>query len=102
MRKCLVFQQGVPAGYLIEHEQNRRYEFQYLASYEGRPISLTMPIQEASYLFDSFPPFFDGLLPEGYQLEALIRRLKIDRDDPFSQLVATGEDMVGSVTIKEN
>ena len=41
------------------------------------------------------------LLPEGYQLEALLKRLKIDRDDPFSQLIATGKDMVGSVTIKE-
>lgn len=101
MRKCLVCQQGLPAGHLIEHEQNRRYEFQYLPNYEGHPISLTMPVQEASYMFDSFPSFFDGLLPEGYQLEALIRRLKIDRNDPFSQLIATGEDMVGSVTIVE-
>ena len=101
MRKCMVLQLGTPAGYLIEHEQNRRYEFRYLSNYEGTPISLTMPIQDSSYFFDSFPPFFDGLLPEGYQLEALIRRLKIDRDDPFSQLVATGQDMVGSVTIRE-
>jgi serine/threonine-protein kinase HipA len=31
-----------------------------------------------------FPPFLEGLLPEGYNLEALLRALKIDRNDHFS------------------
>jgi len=101
MRKCLVYQKDILSGHLLEHQQNIRYEFQYLPDYQGNPISLTMPIQEAPYWWDKFPPFFDGLLPEGYQLEALLRRLKIDHDDPFSQLIATGNDMVGSVTIEE-
>ena len=101
MRECLVCQKGIPSGYLIEHQQNLRYEFLYLSDYKGAPISLTMPVQEESYWFDNFPPFFDGLLPEGFQLEALLRRLKIDRGDPFSQLIAIGKDMVGSVTIQE-
>jgi serine/threonine-protein kinase HipA len=100
MRKCVVYQKNIPAGHLIEHQQNLRYEFRYLPDYSESPISLTMPVQEKAYWFKIFPPFFDGLLPEGYQLEALLRGLKIDRDDPISQLIATGNDMVGSVTIK--
>ena len=60
-----------------------------------------MPVRVEPYIFNQFPSFFDGLLPEGYQLEALLRRLKIDRDDRFSQLVTTGKDVVGSVTIEE-
>jgi len=101
MRKCKILQMNTLAGYLMEHQKNKRYEFQYLSDYSGPPISLTMPVQEKPYIFDSFPSFFDGLLPEGHQLQALLRRLKIDRDDPFSQLVVTGKDMVGSVTIEE-
>ncbi|MQY80452.1 MAG: toxin HipA, partial [Bacteroidetes bacterium] len=52
--------------------------------------------------FDEFPPFFDGLLPEGFQLEALLKQKKIDRDDLFIQLITVGEDLVGAVTIKES
>jgi serine/threonine-protein kinase HipA len=101
MRKCLIRQNDVSSGQLTEHQQNLRYEFQYFPEYHGPPISLTLPIQKESYWFDQFPPFFDGLLPEGYQLEALLRRLKIDRDDPISQLITTGGDLVGSVTVEE-
>ena len=43
----------------------------------------------------------DFELPEGYNLEALLRTCKIDRDDLFSQLMAVGMDMVGAVTAQE-
>jgi len=49
----------------------------------------------------SFPPVFEGLLPEGAQLEALLRRYKIDKQDMFQQLLIVGEDVVGSLTIRE-
>jgi serine/threonine-protein kinase HipA len=101
MREALVRQNDESAGQLTEHQPNLRYEFQYYPEYHGPPISLALPVQQESYWFDEFPPFFDGLLPEGYQLEALLRRLKIDRNDPFSQLIATGGDLVGSVTVEE-
>ena len=99
MRKALIYQQGIPAGYLTETEKG--YDFQYLPDYSGSGISLTMPVTDEPYIFDEFPPFFDGLLPEGYQLESLLRRLKIDRTDSFSQLIAVGADLVGSVTVEE-
>ncbi len=38
-------------------------------------------------------------MPEGIQLESLLRRRKIDKTDYFSQLLAVGSDMVGSVTV---
>ncbi|MCD8554739.1 HipA N-terminal domain-containing protein [Seleniivibrio sp.] len=99
MRKAIIFQQGRPAGYLAETEHG--YEFLYLPDYSGSAISLTMPVSDVPYIFNDFPPFFDGLLPEGYQLESLLRRLKIDRTDSFSQLIAVGADLVGSVTVEE-
>lgn len=92
---------GVPAGILEERVPGKQYAFRYLESYAGPPVSLTMPLQTGEYLFNSFPPFFDGLLPEGVQLEALLRQNKIDRHDHFSQLVAVGNDLVGAVTVRE-
>ncbi len=38
-----------------------------------------MPVSDKVYEFSSFPPFFEGLLPEGYQLEGLLKFGKIDR-----------------------
>lgn len=99
MRKARVYQSGKPAGYLMETKNG--YEFRYLEEYKGEPVSLTMPVTDEPYVFNIFPPFFDGLLPEGYQLEALLRRRKIDHKDSFGQLIAVGADLVGSVTVEE-
>ena len=60
-----------------------------------------MPLSQREYEFESFPPFFDGLLPEGYQLEGLLKIGKIDRNDFFTQLISVGDDLVGNVTVKE-
>ena len=101
MRKADVFMQGKPAGVLEEIEKGKRYRFTYDDDYAGLPVSLTMPVRERTFEFDRFPPFFDGLLPEGVLLEALLKRRKIDRNDYFSQIVAVGEDLVGAVTVTE-
>jgi len=101
MRSARVFFDNDFTGQLIEAENGREYSFQYEQGYNGPPISLTMPVQEEPYHFNEFPPFFDGLLPEGFQLEALLRQKKLDRDDKFGQLLIVGADTVGAVTIKE-
>ena len=88
------------AGIIEELEKNKRYRFVYDRGYSNDPISLTMPIKKREYIFEEFPPFFDGLLPEGVMLEGLIRRLKIDSNDLFGQLMAVGHDMVGAVTVE--
>ncbi len=101
MRRAEIAVLGVPAGVLEELEQGRRYRFSYLPSYEGSAVSLTMPTAQRVYEFDAFPPFFEGLLPEGMMLEALLRGCKLDRGDLFGQLLAVGTDMVGAVTARE-
>jgi len=100
MRKAEIFIHGKTTGFLYEITSSD-YRFEYLEAYQGEPISLTMPIHQKNYIFKSFPPFFDGLLPEGMQLESLLRLLKIDKFDYFSQLCAVGEDLIGAVTVKE-
>jgi serine/threonine-protein kinase HipA len=60
-----------------------------------------MSVSNKEYTFDEFPPFFDGLLPEGVMLEGLLRKAKLDNYDLFGQLMRVGGDMVGSVTVEE-
>lgn len=101
MRKAKVFVKGVEAGTLTELIKGKEYIFEYIDGYKGPEVSRTMPTNEKIYKFDMFPPFFDGLLPEGIQLEGLLKLKKIDKYDYFSQLIAVGNDMVGVVTVKE-
>jgi serine/threonine-protein kinase HipA len=101
MKKAKVYVDGKEAGTLLELEFGKKYRFGYLDDYKGKPVSLTLPVSQKVYEFDTFPPFFDGLLPEGYQLEGLLKIGKLDRNDYFSQLMAVGDDLVGNVTVKE-
>ena len=101
MRKAKIFVKGIEAGTLTELIQGKEYVFEYLNEYDGTEISLTMPTNNKIYKYDTFPPFFDGLLPEGIQLEGLLKIRKIDKNDLLTQLIAVGEDLVGVVTVKE-
>ena len=100
MREARVYMLGETAGRLQELD-TRQYRFCYDERYEGPPISLTMPVAEREFSFDDFPPFFEGLLPEGVMLDGLLRQNKLDRNDLFGQLLAVGADMVGAVTVAE-
>ncbi|HHT0594556.1 TPA: HipA N-terminal domain-containing protein [Legionella anisa] len=100
MRKAYVSVNGIKAG-ILEELQGGTYQFTYFDDYQGAPVSLTMPLKNKVYDFDVFPHFFEGLLPEGIMLEALLRKYKIDRNDYFGQLILVGQDVVGAVTIEE-
>ena len=76
MRVANVFMHGRKAGMLVEETTGRKYRFEYDGDYDGEPISLSMPISKGTFEYERFPPFFDGLLPEGVLLEALLKRGK--------------------------
>jgi serine/threonine-protein kinase HipA len=99
MRKAHVFFDGELAGRLIETDQ-KNFQFEYVEGYAGSSVSLTMPVSKKKFEFEAFPPFFDGLLPEGQMLDGLLRQKKIDQGDNFSQLLAVGADLVGAVSVK--
>ena len=100
MKYLHILMHGTLAGVLEEVEPGRSYRFSYDPGYTGPPISLTMPVQEEVFEFDRFPPFFDGLLPEGEMLKALLQQAKLDERDYMEQLLAVGVDLVGAVTIE--
>ena len=99
MRQAAVFVHGILAGVLEESSQKGPYTFRYQEGYEGAPVSLTMPLSTGPYIFEDFPPFFEGVLPEGIMLDALLRSAKLDKHDRFGQLVLVGNDLVGAVTV---
>ena len=101
MRKAKIFVNGTEAGVLSEIIYGTQYVYEYLDGYNGLEISRTMPIKQKKYSFDKYPPFFDGLLPEGIQLDGLLKIKKIDKNDYFLQLLTVGEDLIGVVTVKE-
>ncbi len=94
----MVYNHDVQAGVLSEDDEG--YCFVYQNDYKGEPVSLTLPVRPQAYRFSSFPPFFEGLLPEGFQLESLLRAKKLDADDYMAQLEAVGQDCVGSITVR--
>jgi len=100
MRKARVFMHKTEAGILEELTPNH-YVFTYLEGYAGPAVSLTMPVEGKRFEYFEFPPFFEGLLPEGMQLEALLRKFKLDKKDYFGQLMQVGGDVVGAASIKE-
>ncbi|EKD54712.1 MAG: hypothetical protein ACD_60C00057G0037 [uncultured bacterium] len=99
MRKALIQVNHIDTG-ILEQLDNHHYAFTYFSDYQGLPVSLTMPFRKKTYEFNQFPPFFEGLLPEGSMLEALLRKYKLDKNDYFAQLVKVGQDVVGAVTIE--
>ncbi len=99
-RRAAVNQHGKLAGHL-EETVDGGWSFTYLEDYTGAPVSLTIPLRKEACIYSEFPAIFEGLLPEGPQLEALLRKHKIDRKDTFRQLVTVGADLVGSLTVTE-
>ena len=99
MRKAQVFFDKCPAGILTE--DNGYYVFEYGKDYTGPSISKTMPREKERFEFKEFPAFFDNFLPEGQNLEAFLKREKIDRKDYFAQLLATGSNCAGAVTVRK-
>lgn len=99
MRKCNIFMHGKPAGELRSEDRGETV-FRYHEDYEGPPISVTLPVRDESYIFSEFPPFFEGLLPEGSNLQMMLTHHQIGPDDFLSQLIAVGENLVGAVTIR--
>ncbi|MEZ5071901.1 MAG: HipA N-terminal domain-containing protein [Bacteroidales bacterium] len=99
MKEAYVFVNGTEAGRLCEVHRGRKYKFTYHPWYAGPAVSLTLPVRKGSFVFHQFPPFFEGLLPEGHQLQGLLRTQRLEKDDYFEQLMAVGHDPLGHVTL---
>ncbi len=101
-RQAKVFVQSHYAGLLCETDEGYSfvYDKEYLKGERPLAISLTMPIRQAVYTSSVLFPFFDGLIPEGWLLEAVSRNWKIDRKDRFGLLLVACRDCIGDVRVE--
>lgn len=92
-RRCGVLEQ------LASGRTRFRYDSEWLARRDARPVSQTLPLRAEPYEAAALLPFFANLLPEGWLLDVSLARLKIARDDAFGLLLATCRDCMGEVEI---
>jgi serine/threonine-protein kinase HipA len=99
--KAEVYLWDKKAGLLEKTPDGYRFTYNsdYLASEDAEPISLTLPLTNKQYESQRLFPFFLGLIPEGWLLELSSRVLKIDPDNAFDILLATGGDCIGAVGV---
>ncbi|MBV8254829.1 MAG: HipA N-terminal domain-containing protein [Chitinophaga sp.] len=105
MRRARVYYNNHFAGILAEAKGKYyfTYDAAYLSSPDSLPISLTLPLREAPFESSILFPAFVNLLSEGANKALQTRLLKIDENDYFGLLLATGEgDHIGPIKIKED
>ena len=100
-RQGIVRIDGQVVGRIIEDQDQYtfRYDDDWLANPDAKPVSLTMPLRTESYRSKYLHPFFQNLLPEGWLLELATKKLKIAKDDAFGLLLATCADCIGAVEV---
>jgi serine/threonine-protein kinase HipA len=91
------------AGWLSMDENGYHFSYDpvYLRSSEPEAVSLTLPLQEASYSSKVLFPFFDGLIPEGWLLDIAERNWKLNPRDRMGLLLSCCRDCIGAVSIYE-
>ena len=101
MRQAAIYYKNILVGKLTEAEGEYRFDYDgsYLARQGARAISLTLPLQEASYVSPTLFPFFDGLIPEGWLLDVAIRNTDISILDRMSLLMLCCKDCIGAVSV---
>lgn len=94
---------GKLAGYIREFRDGLReiYQFQYEADYiqQGSPIGHVFPLTNETFEFDTFPPFFENLISEGWLRAHQSRNARLDKQDSFGLLLHNGEDMIGALSV---
>ncbi len=102
MRKAIIKLNTQIAGWLTQDDQGYHFEYakDYLSQKDPRPISLTLPIQEAVYTSNVLFPFFDGLIPEGWLLDIAEKNWKLNPRDRMGLLLVCCKDCIGAVSVE--
>ena len=103
LKSAKVFYKNELAGYL--YQTGKGYSFIYDDSFLKKkiPISVSLPPRKEPYESKELFPFFCGLLPEGWYLDLVVAKQKLDRNDLFGILLSTtGTDTIGAVTVRQS
>ncbi len=101
MRQAKIIVDTSLAGILTENEEGYFFEYdkKYLNNKTKKAVSLTLPLQTKPFKADFLFPFFDGLIPEGWLLELVHKKWKINPRDRMGLLLATCRDCIGNVSV---
>lgn len=101
-RSGKVFYKNQLAGIVWQDENGYGFEYdkEYRHQKNAEPVSLTLPLQEEPYLSNTMPPFFDGLIPEGWLLNITIKNWKLNLRDRMGLLLVACKDCIGAVSIE--
>ncbi len=102
MRKAVIKIDTQLAGWLTQDDNGYHFEYAktYLTQTEAKPVSLTIPLQEAIYTSNVLFPFFDGLIPEGWLLDIAEKNWKLNPRDRMGLLLACCKDCIGNVSVE--
>jgi serine/threonine-protein kinase HipA len=100
-RKAYIFFKGVFAGILEETAAGYRFSYESDFLKDEQAISVSLPATNTVYESDKLFPFFAGLLPEGWYLDIVSKKLKVDKQDSFGLLLASCRDTAGAVEVKD-
>lgn len=102
-RTAYVYVRNRFAGKLCETDEGYSfaYDKEYLDFEGATAVSLTLPLQGEEYTSKTLFSFFDGLIPEGWLLNAVSRNWKIDAGDRFGIMLVACRDGIGNVSVRE-
>lgn len=102
VRGLTVWWDGIEVG-VLSTDRSGDTQFQYLESWlirgDAVPISHAMPLGDAAFTQRECRPFFDGLLPEEAQREAVAAALGVSKGNYFKLLEALGGEVAGALTL---
>jgi serine/threonine-protein kinase HipA len=97
-----VYLDRTKAGTLEQHEAGAlgfTYAADYLADLTSRPISFSMPLQDAPYGDRVVRPFFSGLLPDEGARQRLAGALGLSAGNAFGLLEVIGGECAGALSL---
>jgi serine/threonine-protein kinase HipA len=103
VRKAAIKIEEQLAGWLTQDDRGYLfvYDKRYASQPGARPVSLTLPLQEAAFESNVLFPFFDGLIPEGWLLDIAEKNWKLNPRDRMGLLLACCKDCIGAVSVEE-
>jgi len=88
---------------ILHLDDNRLFSFQYSKNWidgpDAFPLSLSLPLKEASFPDDTARSFFANLLPESAVRALIARRLGLSEKNDFMLLKRIGGECAGAVSI---
>ncbi len=98
-----IYMNGMRVGSLTRESSGIlefKYDSDWIAWTDARPISLSMPLTNIPYKGDIVYSYFDNLLPDNTRIRGRIqRKFQTPTNQPFDLLAKIGKDCVGAIQL---